>query len=94
MIGIQWREQTSGHLQPLEKNSRANAHFAEYQAQLLVFSFTCDTTQTYSLLFFFFFQSSTSGIFATLSKSGAKIHNGLFRVAWRCFCLLMTSRTK
>ena len=43
---------------------------------------------------FFFFQSSTSGIFAALSKNGAKIHNGLFRVAWRCLCLLMTSRTR
>ena len=28
-------------------------HFAKYQAPLLCFSFTCDTIQTYSLLFFF-----------------------------------------
>ena len=72
MIGIQWREQTSGHLQPLEKNSRANTHFTEYQAQLLVFSFTCDTTQTYSLLFFLLFSVQYLRYFCRFIKEWRK----------------------
>ena len=45
----------SGHLQPRGKNSRANTYFAQYEASLLGFSFSCDTIQTYSLLFFLLF---------------------------------------